>query len=214
MIKTNGWNWDKVESDFWKIPSEEVYYYLYRWKRMNFNNLLDLGCGLGRHSILFSENGFNVTSYDLSEEGIKILQKEVTDKKLQIKTMIGDIKELNLRNQEFDCILAFHSIYHVDSEDFKKVLKEIYRVLKTDGEMYITMLSKSAYSDTAKGCKIIDENVRLKEEEDGTILPHFFVNYKDIKRLLNRFKIIKIRHIEDFFDGKSSWHYFIHAKRE
>ena len=214
MIKTYSWKWNKVESDFWKVPSEEVYYYLYRWKQMNFNNFLDLGCGIGRHSIFFAENGFNVTSYDLSKEGIEILQKEIENRKLQIKTIIGDIKKLSLKNQEFDCILGFHSIYHVDSENIKNVFKEIYRVLKTGGEIYITMLSKSTYSYTAKECKIIDENVRLKEEEDGTVLPHFFVNYKDIIRLMKKYKIIKIRHIEDFINGNSSWHYFIHAGKE
>ena len=97
----------------------------------------------------------------------------------------------------------------------KKVIGDFARILKKDGEIYFSMLSKSTYSFTAEECKIIDANVRLKKEEDGSILPHFFVNYKDIVELFfGNFDLLKIRHVEDIFDGKSSWHYFIHARKK
>ena len=56
MIKSKGWNWNIVTDDkaeMWKNPSIESYYLLYRWKSQGKNTFLDLGCGLGRNSILF-----------------------------------------------------------------------------------------------------------------------------------------------------------------
>lgn len=56
MVESKGWKWEIVEDDknsIWKNPSVESYYLLNRWKTQNKTEFLDLGCGLGRHSILF-----------------------------------------------------------------------------------------------------------------------------------------------------------------
>lgn len=67
MIESKGWNWKIVKDDkaeIWKKPSVESYYLLNRWKEQGKKHFLDLGCGLGRHSILFGKNGFDVSSFD------------------------------------------------------------------------------------------------------------------------------------------------------
>ena len=73
MIKSQGWDWKIVKGDFqevWKNPSIESYYLLNRWLSEDKKDFLDLGCGLGRHSILFGKNHFNVFAFDISEEAI------------------------------------------------------------------------------------------------------------------------------------------------
>lgn len=212
MIKSNSWNWNNIEDNFWQEPADDIYYILYRWKKEGYSQILDLGCGIGRHSILFSENGFSVTGYDLSESGLNKLNLYAKDKGLQIKTVLGDIKYLPFGNEYFDCIIAYHSMYHTDTPGMECVIKEIERVMKKNGEIYASFISKNTYSYSAPECKKVDENVRLKKEEDGNILPHYFVDYKDIKLLLSNFEIIKVKQVEDLWDGKSSWHYFVHAK--
>ena len=39
----------------WLNPSEESFYIADRWKNLGFKSLLDLGCGLGRHSIFLQK---------------------------------------------------------------------------------------------------------------------------------------------------------------
>lgn len=212
MIKSNSWNWNNIEDNFWQEPADDIYYFLRRWKKEGYSQILDLGCGIGRHSILFSENGFSVTGYDLSESGLNKLNLYAKDKGFQIKTVLGDIRYLPFVNEYFDCIIAYHSMYHTDTPGMECVIKEIERVMKKNGEIYASFISKNTYSYSAPECKKVDENVRLKKEEDGNILPHYFVDYKDIKLLLSNFEIIKVKQVEDLWDGKSSWHYFVHAK--
>ncbi len=68
MIKSKGWNWKIVKEDeeeYWKNPSMESYYLVNRWKSLDKNDFLDLGCGIGRHSILFGKNDFNVSCFDI-----------------------------------------------------------------------------------------------------------------------------------------------------
>ena len=55
MIKSKGWNWKIITNDaanYWKNPSIESFYLLNRWQSLDLKNFLDLGCGLGRHSVL------------------------------------------------------------------------------------------------------------------------------------------------------------------
>ena len=55
MVDSKGWKWKNVKNEreeIWKNPSVESYYLLNRWKTQGKKIFLDLGCGLGRHSII------------------------------------------------------------------------------------------------------------------------------------------------------------------
>jgi len=213
MVESNSWNWDNVSDTYWRDPSEDVYYLLHRWKKAGHETILDLGCGLGRHSQLFASNKFNTTALDSSESGLLKVQKAAKENNLRIGIVQADLTKLPFNAGSFDCVLAYHSIYHVDTKGLSEAVNELYRVLRPNAEMYLTFNSKSnpTYSDPNN--KVIDDNVRMKQEEDGSILPHCYCDLDNILSLLSKFRIIKLRQIEDIYDDKSSWHYFVLAAR-
>ena len=65
MVESKGWDWNLVKSGsedskrIWLEPSEESFYYAEKWKRQGLKSILDLGSGLGRHSILFAKYGLH-----------------------------------------------------------------------------------------------------------------------------------------------------------
>lgn len=211
MIKSKEWNWAEVTDNFWNEPSEDIYYYLNRWKKKNLASFLDLGCGLGRHSILFAQNGFDTYGFDLSKYGIEVLNKKAQELGLDIKTTIGDINKLPFDTNMFDCLLAYHVISHTDTKGINVIISEINRVLKSNGEFFITLCSKNSPSFTEKGYPRIDENTIVKTEEPELNVPHYYSDLAGVRDLLKEFEIIRIRHIEDIFKDASSWHYFIHG---
>jgi ubiquinone/menaquinone biosynthesis C-methylase UbiE len=213
MINSKEWNWAVVKDDIWNEPSEDIYYYVDRWKKKNFKCFLDLGCGLGRHAILFAKNGFDAHGLDLSQYGIDGLNKKASDLGLNIKTTIGDINKLPFEENTFHCLLAYHVISHTDTKGIKIIISEINRVLKSNGEFFITLCSKNSPSFTEKGYPKIDENTIIKTEEPELNVPHFYSDIDTVKDLLKDFEIIRIRHIEDIFNDSSSWHYFIHGRK-
>jgi ubiquinone/menaquinone biosynthesis C-methylase UbiE len=213
MIESKSWNWDIVTEDFWTIPSEDIYYYLNKWLKLGFKIFLDIGCGLGRHSILFAKNGFEAHAFDLSESGLKIFIEQIKNEKLNISVKLGDMLSLPYNDNCFDCILAYHSIYHTDSSGIKKTISEIYRVLKKDGEAFLTFNSKNNPSFKINSNKKIDENTVIKTEGNEANIPHYYADTNDLKYLLKDFKIIKIRQIEDIWEENSSWHYFVNIKK-
>ncbi|MFZ5354542.1 MAG: class I SAM-dependent methyltransferase [Bacillota bacterium] len=213
MSISKEWDWKKgSEDEWWFIPAEDVYYYVSRWKEKDFVKFLDLGCGIGRHSILFAQNGFDVYSFDLSETGINMLMRSAEKQNLKIHTRIGDMNNLPYETNTFDCLLAYHVISHTDSVGIKHIINEICRVLKPDGEFFISLCSKESPTYKNGNFPKLDENTILKTDGPEVNVPHYYSDVDSVRELLKDIKIIRLRHIQDFFDNCYGWHYFVHGK--
>ena len=214
---SKAWDWRKEVNSIWLNPSEESYYISNRWAQMGYENILDFGCGLGRHSIYFAKQGFKVSAFDLSEEGTNYLANWAKEEALNINIKTADMLNLPYEENTFDAIFAYHVISHTDTKGMVRILGEIYRVLKPGGEIYLTLCSKETWSFKDSGYPKLDENTVIKTEEgpeEG--IPHFYVTLEDTIRLLKEFEIEKIRHTDDcYFAGakQNSKHYFILAKK-
>lgn len=216
MSVSKAWAWDQEHSSIWLSPSEESYYIAQRWKENGFREVLDFGCGLGRHAVYFAKQGFRVSAFDLSVEGTEHLRRWSDKENLSIDTTLADMLDLPYENNSFDAIFAYHVISHTDSIGMKRILMEITRILKPGGEIYLSLCSKETWSFKDAGYPKLDENTVIKTEdgpEKG--IPHFYVTLHDIISLFHEFEIEKIRHTDDCFFGgetKNSKHYFITAK--
>jgi ubiquinone/menaquinone biosynthesis C-methylase UbiE len=96
-------------------------------------NILDAGCGVGEPMISYAKKyknafftGVNITQYQLNK--IKKIPNN-------IKLILGDYHKLKFRNNTFDLIYFIESFSH--SYDKTRLLKEIYRLLKPGGRVYI-----------------------------------------------------------------------------
>lgn len=217
MIESKGWNWEivkKEKEEIWKNPSIESYYLLNRWKSQNKKYFLDLGCGLGRHSILFGKNGFNVSCFDISTEAINRTKKWAEKENLKFDYKVGDMIKLPYNNEQFDCIYCRNVISHTDTEGMEKIIKEIERVMKHDGECYFTLGSKDSWGFKQEDWPLVDENTRLRMEEGPEYrVPHFYADYDLVKKLVKDFKIIDIHQEINYHEKQNcttkSYHYHI-----
>lgn len=221
MVESKAWNWKILNEDqenIWKNPSIESYYLLNRWKSQEKNIFLDLGCGIGRHTILFASNGFKTSSFDLSEEAIKRTKQWAEELNLEVDYKIGDMLNLPYEDNSIECILCRNVISHTDTEGMKKIVIELERVLKDEGECYLTLGSKETWGFKQTDWPWVDENTRIRMEEGPEKgIPHFYADYNLIYDLFKNFKIELIKHIEGFYkkDDKihSSYHYHILIKK-
>lgn len=147
MIASKGWNWNHIaedEKDIWKNPSVESFYLLHRWA-LDKPEFLDLGCGLGRHSILFGKNGFHVHCFDISQEAIASTKAWAEKEGLAFTYAVGDMLALPYGNASMDCIFCKNVISHTDTQGVRQAIAEIFRVLKPGGECYVTLGSKETW---------------------------------------------------------------------
>lgn len=93
-------------------------------------SILDFGCGSGRDTRLFLENGYVVEAVDGSEEMCKIAS-EYTG--IEVKNMLfQDLQEV----QKYDAVWACSSILHLSYADLVDVMKKIVDALKDKGLFY------------------------------------------------------------------------------
>lgn len=196
MVDSKGWEWEKANQSPWLKPCEDSYYLANKWLSLGYKNVLDLGAGLGRHSILFAKQGFNVSAIDLSDYGMNNLREWADKENLNIDIKTGDMMALPYAGNSFDCVFSYHVISHTDSAGAKKVISEMERVLRKGGEIYTSMCSKDSLMYKSGPFKI-DENTIIREEdgpEKG--VPHFYADLDEILSLFHNFDIEKIRHID------------------
>lgn len=208
-------DWSKMEDKSgWLVPCEESWYYAEKWKREGRRSVLDLGCGLGRHTVLFSKYGFKVTALDYSDEALSFLRKTRKELGIDFTCVRADMMSLPFADDAFDCIFAMHSAGHADSEGMKKIMSEIRRVLKPEGTVFMTLCSKETWTYALSGLPKVDANTVVKTEGPEKGVPHYFVDREDIISLFSDFELVKVRHIDDCF-SEGKWrlekHYFIEA---
>ena len=104
------------------------------------SKILDIGCGGGRNIQRFaeqiSENG-RVVGIDYSEVSVEKsieLNKEFIDNGI-VNVLQGSVSEMPFYDETFDIATAFETIYFWP--DFINDLKEVNRVLKEDGFIFI-----------------------------------------------------------------------------
>jgi ubiquinone/menaquinone biosynthesis C-methylase UbiE len=96
--------------------------------------VLDAGCGTGRNTVRFLEYGAEVTAVDVSAEMLKKLK----NKKSLVKTIQADVIDLPLNDELFDIVVSNLVLGHLYWPE--KAIAEFYRVLKNDGELYLTVI--------------------------------------------------------------------------
>ena len=195
MIDSKAWNWDIVKGDherYWQEPAIESYYLLSRWHSQGKKDFLDLGCGLGRHTIQFAKAGFNASGFDLSEEAIARTKKYAKEAGVKIDLQVGDMLDLPYAEDSFDCVYCRNVISHTDTAGMRKIISELKRILRKSGECYLTLGSKQTWG-FQQDWPMVDENTKIRVEngpENG--IPHFYADYNLILELFKGFEIIKI----------------------
>jgi SAM-dependent methyltransferase len=92
--------------------------------------ILDAGCGSGRDSKAFLDAGYDVVSFDASEEMCRRASEYIGKPALNMR--FEDVAY----EAEFDGIWACASLLHVPVEELPDVLKKMGRALKPGGVMY------------------------------------------------------------------------------
>lgn len=198
MTKSKGWDWEKANQEPWLKPTDDCFYLSSKWLEKGYTKLVDLGAGLGRHSVYFAKQGFEVDALDVSEYALDHISEWAEKDSVEVNTILCDIMgTLPYPDQSVDCVFAYHAISHTDTAGIKNLISELERVIKPGGEIYTSLCSKEGWEFSKAGYEIIDQNTVLVDEDGPEKnVPHFFANRDDILKLFQNFNIERIRHID------------------
>jgi SAM-dependent methyltransferase len=94
--------------------------------------ILDAGCGSGRDSLYFRNNGFDTLAFDAAIEMVNL-----SSNLLGSPTLHLGFQELAFK-EEFDAIWASASLLHVSYDELPSVIQKLYISLKIGGILYAT----------------------------------------------------------------------------
>jgi SAM-dependent methyltransferase len=97
--------------------------------------VLDLACGIGRHSRELCRRGFEVVGVDISPELLEIAVGEAEIHRLDVEFMQADLRELDLRD-DFDIVLSLNDgavgYFETDAEN-RRTFEVIAQALRPGG---------------------------------------------------------------------------------
>lgn len=139
--------WDR-RAAFWNERSENMWNGGSRKSIIPFiekhidkgSSVLDIGCGDGYGSYKLYKSGYKVTGMDISTEMITWAKKRIHMDELNF--LQGDVGNLPFGNNSMDGMMAINVLEWTEFP--ATVLKELYRVLKTDGLVCVGILGPTA----------------------------------------------------------------------
>jgi SAM-dependent methyltransferase len=206
------WQGDDDHS-WWKRPAEEVEEFIRSRSPARRPDVLDLGCGLGRHAIAFAQAGFSVTACDVSESAISHLSKWAQGLSLEIRVLVCDALSDLLPENGFDIVLAYNVIYHGHRHQLFAAVEHVRRLLRTDGLFYFTCPTRRD-GKYGFGREVAPHTFMCEKY----VVPgdmHYFADEADLTDLLAGFLRVKMETREGYWDNKgaqqfySSWHVLV-----
>jgi ubiquinone/menaquinone biosynthesis C-methylase UbiE len=93
---------------------------------------LEIGCDTGVTSYFLRKRGGDWISLDGDKEKVEIARKLIGD-----TVFLTDGRSLNFADATFDCVAIIDFLEHIETD--QEFIKEVYRVLKPSGSLYVTV---------------------------------------------------------------------------
>lgn len=113
--------------------------------------VLDIGCGRGELTFWAARKRAKVVGIDYSGNAIQLaletLEKQSKKVKDNVTFKVMDAKRLKFPKESFDAVFLVEVLEHLYPEEQDKVFKEILRVLKNDGFVFVHTAPSRWFND-------------------------------------------------------------------
>lgn len=102
--------------------------------------ILDIGCGTGEYVRRANELGFNASGVEPAEA-----MREVAIKKNPEASIVSGVAtEIPYPDESFDLVICIEVLRYLNLSDIRQALRELRRVLRPGGTMFLTMVNRYA----------------------------------------------------------------------
>jgi SAM-dependent methyltransferase len=105
--------------------------------------VLDLGCGVGRHSLEWARQGYCVTGVDRTATYLRTASEKAAAEGLELELVQADMREF-VRPGAFDAAINLFTTfgYFEDPAEDRQVVDNLFRCLKPGGALVMEMMGK------------------------------------------------------------------------
>jgi SAM-dependent methyltransferase len=121
-------------------------------RNISHGKFLDLGTGPGTQAIKLHERGLSVTATDLSETAIKKAQSMYqnnynNNNENKVDFRVDNILNSSLNENEFDYIFDRGCFHVISTNDRKRYITQVNRILKDNGILFLKCFSDKEQGD-------------------------------------------------------------------
>lgn len=155
-------------------------------------NVLDLGCGSGRHCMMMLAEGLSVIGIDSSETSIQNARKMISPSVNEDnRFLVQDISNnLPFEDKSIDGVVCWGVLHYLTQDKAKTVLDEVNRILKPGGLFTLTL--RSTEDSECKSKEITDIQTSYALESTG--LNFRYYTQENVFNFLSSFENIKCAH--------------------
>jgi tRNA (uracil-5-)-methyltransferase TRM9 len=158
-----------------------------RWRG---GRLLNVGCAHGPDFLPFRDN-YELWGLDSSSAMISLASKYSAKYKFTASLLVADAVRLPFRDNSFDWIVSVAAYHHIlDKPARLQAFRELRRVLKPGGEIFLTVWNRCQKDFIGKGKEVI---VPWKMKNKQIMRHYYLFTYPEITNLLKTagFEVIR-----------------------
>ena len=178
--------------------------------------VLEIGCGAGAHSSLFSLKGAKMTALDITLDRAHSASTKLNllDSLENSFGIHGDAESLPFRDNHFDIVYSNGVLHH--THDTEKAISEVFRVLKPSGRAVIMLYSKHSFlywvnlfllrgilmGGIFRDKKWLGRSTEwMSDDKQEVYNPESKVySHKELRLMFNHFEEVKIRKVGFIFE--------------
>jgi len=194
--------WEKESNrGYWLEPDRAVVELVNKLGKSKIKDALDLGCGIGRHTLYLAKAGLNVTAVDRSASALAILGQQLGEG-TAVKIVEGDYSQDLFPAVSFDLILSWNVLYHGEREQVKDAIRLVYKWLRPEGLLFFTCPTRQD-GKYGNGEKLAPNTYRpLNSLHPGDI--HYFADESDLSDFLCDFCAVSKEVNAHFWDNNGT----------
>lgn len=132
-VKTNYEKWYEGDEYYWGFEPaalcKEIVNFLPKDKTLK---ILDIGCGEGKDAVYFAKLGYQVSAFDVTENGIRKTKMLAKKEGVKIDAYIDDINTFELK-ENYDVIYSTGTVQYLDEDKKDRFFKMVQQHTNVNG---------------------------------------------------------------------------------
>ena len=153
--------------------------------------VLDIGCGNGKTSQALIEMGCDVVGVDFSQNAVDQCNNSIKG----MTAVCSSSDKLPFNDNEFDGAVLVHVLEHLDDRELEDTLKEVKRVLKIGGHVFLRVFEKNDMRSNG-GTEVKGNGIRYRYYDPGeieTVFKDLEPQWRSVTEQTTKFGSIRMR---------------------
>lgn len=167
-IRTNYEKWYEGETYYWGTQHADFCDELIKIRPFpQAKRVLDIGCGEGKDAVYMAKQGYEVTAFDLTENGIRKTKALAVKSGVNIDAYVDDINTFQVTGR-FDIVYSTGTVQYLFEENKEAFFQKIAGITNRNGIVYFNVFVEKPFLELPP-----DWDIEEKMWKSGELFTYF-----------------------------------------